>query len=169
VFLSSRHTIGLPAATARARLDNLVAGDGLTRASYTAYQRGLDALIRVGPLGDTPVFSKLVAVRFLEPIERDGEVTVGLRWEATGAAAGLFPVLDANLTLTPDGEQRTQLTLTGTYRAPLGRLGAVLDRALLHRLATMTMTALLSELASAIANPATVAEPWHDAALNPQE
>ncbi len=37
----------------------------------------LDALIRVGPLGDAPLVSKLVAVRFLEPVEWAGVTTVG--------------------------------------------------------------------------------------------
>jgi hypothetical protein len=68
-------------------------------------------------------------VCFLEPVERGGVTTMGLRWEATGPAAGLFPVVDANITLTPDGDRRTQMAFTGTYRAPLGRLGAGLERA----------------------------------------
>lgn len=170
MFIASRHTIGLPPPAARARLANLVTGSGLHRASHTAYQHGLDVLIRVGPLGDAPLTSKLVAVRFLEPVERDGVTTVGLRWEATGPAAGLFPVLDANLTLTPEGEDRTELAVTGTYRAPFGRVGAALDKALLHRLASMTMAALLTELAAAITSPATAAEPSPEAAtLNPEE
>ncbi len=170
MFIASRCIISLPAATTRARLANLVTGGGLHRASHTAYSSGLDALIRVGPLGDTPLISKLVAVRFLEPVERDGVTTTGLRWEATGPAAGLFPVLDANLTLTPHGEDRTELALTGTYRAPFGRVGAALDRALLHRLATMTAAALLTELANAITSPAAAAEPGQQTAtLNPEE
>ncbi len=170
MFIASRYIISLPAATARARLANLVTGGGLHRASHTAYSSGLDALIRVGPLGDAPLVSKLVAVRFLEPIEREGVTTVGLRWEATGPVTGLFPVLDANLTLTPRGEDRTELTLTGTYRAPFGRVGAALDRALLHRLATMTVAALLTEVSNAITSPAAAAEPGQQTAtLNPEE
>ncbi len=169
MFIASQQTIDTPYATARSRLASLVDGGGLRRASHTAYQHGLDALIRVGPFGDDPVLSKLVAVRFLEPAERDNVTTVGLRWEATGSAAGLFPVLDANLTLTPDGEHRAQLTLTGTYRAPFGRLGAALDRALLRRVATMTAAALLTELASAITSPATAVQPRLRPVLNPEE
>ncbi len=136
MFIDSHQAIDLPYDTARARLASLVDGGGVRRASDAAYAHGLDALMRVGPFGDGLVVSKLVAVRFLEPVERDSVTTVGLRWEATGPAAGLFPVLDADLTLTPGGGHRAQLALTGTYRAPFGRLGAALDRALLHRVAT---------------------------------
>lgn len=64
--------------------------------------------------------------------DRGSATTVGLRWEPTGAAAGQFPVLDADITLTPEGEHRTRLALAGTYRAPLGRLGAGLDKAILQ-------------------------------------
>lgn len=161
MFVATRYTIDLPAATTQARLASIVTGSGLYRASYAAYSRGLDALIRVGPFGDAPLMSKLVAVRFLEPVEREGVTTVGLRWEATAPAAGLFPALDANLTLTSDGEDRTHLAVTGTYRVPVGRAGAVLDKALLHRLATMTVAALLTELADAITSPSTRLNPAH--------
>lgn len=169
VFIAAQRILNLPCPAARARLVKLIEGGGLNRASRTAYQDGLQAVIRVGPLGDVPGASKLVSVRFLEPIERDGVTTMGLRWEATGATAGLFPVLDANLTLTPEGDDRTQLTCTGTYRAPLGRFGAALDRALLHHLATTTISALLTGLATAITHPATAAGTHPDPALSPRE
>ena len=111
-------------------------------------------LLRVGPLGDRPRGFRLAAVRFLEPVDGNSTTTVGLRWEATGSAAGLFPVLDANLTLTPDGGDRSQLTLIGTYRAPSGRLGAALDRVTLHQLADETVATMLAdELVAAPRDP----------------
>lgn len=148
----------MPWQAARARLVNLAEGGGLARVSHTAYQHGLTALMRVGPLGDLPVASKLVAVRFLEPVDRGEVTTMGLRWEATGPTAGLFPVLDANITLTPDGDDRSQMAFTGTYRAPLGRLGVGLDKAILHRVATATIRALLADVAGALTNSAVAAE-----------
>lgn len=168
MFTASQRILNLPA-VARARLGSLVTGGGLHRASHTAYQRGLDALIRVGPRGDLPGASKLVAVRLLEPVDRDGVTTVGLRWEATGPAAGLFPVLDANLTLTPDDGGRSSLELVGTYRVPLGWLGVALDKAVLHHLATATVSALLTELATAITNPAATAARAGPPILSPEE
>lgn len=156
VFLTSERTLDVPCQTAQARLANLVNGGGLHRASHTAYQKGLKALIRVGPLGDLPGTSKLVQIAFLEPVERNGVTTTGLRWEATGATAGLFPVLDANIALSPEGD-RTRLSFAGTYRPPLGRLGAGLDKAIMHRVATGTIRALLADIASALTTPATAA------------
>ena len=70
MFLASERIIDVPWQAARARLVNLAEGGGLSRVSHSAYQRGLKGVIRVGPLGDVPGVSKLVAVRFLEPLDR---------------------------------------------------------------------------------------------------
>jgi hypothetical protein len=60
---------------------------------------------RSWPSGDAPGVSKLVQVRFLNLVHRSATMTVPLRWEVTGAAGGLFPVLDADLTQS-DGLDR---------------------------------------------------------------
>jgi hypothetical protein len=143
---------------AQARLVNLAHGKGLSDASQDAYEGGLARLIRVGPLGDVPGASKLVRVRFLDPVYRDDAMTLGLRWEATGVSGGLFPVLDADITLTAAGEHSTRLALAGSYRPPLGRLGAELDRVILNQVATATIRALLQEVADALASPRPAAE-----------
>ena len=128
-------------------------GGGLTAVSEDAYEGALASLIRVGPFGDVPVVSKLVQVRSIGPVKREGVTTVWLRWEATGAANGLFPVLDADLLLTADGPGRSQVMLNGCYRPPFGRLGAGLDRALMHRVAAATIRALLRSVADGLATP----------------
>ena len=159
VFIASECSVDVPLSTARARLAELADHGGLDPASRSAYDHGLRILIRVGPFGDALGASKLVEVRFLEPVDREGVTTVGLRWEATGPAAGLFPVLDANITLRADGAGRTKVTFAGAYRAPLGRLGAGLDRAVMHRVADATIGVLLADLAAALAGPSAGAVP----------
>lgn len=166
MFTVSEHTLDVASPAARARLANLIGGGTLNRASHSAYQHGLAALIRVGPLGDVPLASKLVAVRFLEPVERDGVTTTGLRWEATGPAASFFPVLDANITLTPDGPDHTRLTIAAAYRPPLGPLGAALDRTLLHHLATATLHNLATSIVTALT--ATAPAPRANTSAQPQ-
>ena len=69
-----------------------------------------------------------------KPASRSGAVHVPISWKATGPDA-LFPVLEADLILEPVGDEITQITLRGSYKPPLGAVGKVLDRALLHRLA----------------------------------
>jgi hypothetical protein len=144
---------------AGARLAQIAAAGGLTRPSQAAYRDGLTHLARVGPLGDIPGVSKLVAVRVLDPAYREDTMTVALRWEATGAAGSLFPVLDANISLSPAGDQATRLALSGAYRAPLGRVGAALDKAILNRVAAATVHALLHGIAGSLTSPATAEHP----------
>ncbi len=116
-------------------------------------------MLRVGPFGGMSGLSKLVRVQFLEPVERGGTLTIPLRWEATGAAGDLFPVLDADLILARNGGDQTLLALAGSYRPPLGKAGTVLDRAIMHRIATATIRSLLHSLAEAIGNGAPQAQP----------
>ena len=68
-----------------------------------------------------------------------------------GAGGRLFPVLDADLTLAPAGQNAASLRLDGTYRPPLGSLGAELDRLLLHRVAEATIHNFLERVAAALA------------------
>jgi hypothetical protein len=124
--------------------------------------------VRVGPLGTAPGLSKLVEVRLLDPVNRGDSAVLALRWEATGPGGGFFPVLDADIALTPAGGHSTRLSLAGSYRPPLGAVGAALDRAILHKVADATIRSLLTRVADALAGPPDppdrrpkVAQRWH--------
>lgn len=132
------------------RLASLIQDGRLRAASEAAYQDGFTTVIRVGPFGDRPVASKRVRARFLDPVSRSATMTVAVRWEATGFAGTMFPVFDADIILSPADGGATRLALTGIYRPPLDRLGATLDRLILHRVATATIRALLERIASAL-------------------
>jgi hypothetical protein len=138
-----------------ARLANLTAGGSLIQASHAAWGEGI---ARVGPIGPVPGMSKLVRIRFREPVQHGGMLVLTLRWEATGASGALFPVLDADITLAPDGDQTTLIGLRGVYRPPAGAVGAGLDRAIMHRVATATIRSLLSQITDAITHPAPARE-----------
>lgn len=101
---------------ARPRLVTLASSRALVDASRAAYEEGLTSLIRTGPTLAEAAESRLARVKFLLPVERPDTTTVGLRWEASDAAAGLFPVLDADITLAVTSEHTTTLTLSGVYR-----------------------------------------------------
>jgi hypothetical protein len=138
---------------ARARLPDLATGVWLSNASEGAYDEGLVGLIRVGPLGGVPGMSKLVRVQVRDPVIRDNSAVLTLRWEATGPGGGLFPALDADITLAPEGADKTRLSLAGAYRPPFAGLGIGLDRTILRRVATATIRSLLSRVAVAITHP----------------
>ena len=113
---------------ARFRPANLIHENTLLTASRHAYGEG-QAAVRVGPVGDAPGLSKLVDVQFRDLVTRGDNVLLTLRWEASGGRGGLFPALDADITLSPSGEHACVLRLDGAYRPPLGGIGAGLDRA----------------------------------------
>ena len=94
----------------------------------------------------------------------DDSAWLPLRWEAAGPGGGLFPVLDADITLIPAGTHSATLTLTGAYRPPLGAVGAGLDRVIVHRIATATVRAFLHRVARAITHPARAARSGAQAA-----
>jgi hypothetical protein len=158
MFVGDEVILGISFGSAQARLANLAHHGALTSVSEGAYGDGLAGLIRVGPIGAVPGVSKLVEVCFRDLVTHDDTALLTVRWEATGPGGGLFPALDADITLSPAGEQATRLTLAGAYRPPLAGLGAGLDRAILHRVATATIRSLLSRMADALADPDRVAD-----------
>jgi hypothetical protein len=164
VFVGDEVVLDVSFTAARARLANLTRGGVLLDASKDAYGDGITGLARVGPLGSAPGMSRLVQVHFQDLCAADDSAGLALRWEVTGPGGGLFPGLDADITLTRAGNQATLLKLNGAYRPPFGTLGAELDRAILHRVATATIRAFLNRVADAIVHPADAAEPGTDVA-----
>ncbi len=153
MFVGDEVRVEISATAAAARLANLMSGSSLMRASEQAWG---DGIARVGPV---PGLSRLVRVRFLDPVQRGAVTVLTLRWEAVGATGRAFPVLDADITLVPDGERATLLGLDGVYRPPGGAVGAGLDRVILHRIASATVRSFLACIAEVITSPAAAAEP----------
>jgi len=102
-----------------------------------------------------------VEVRFRDLIFHGQSAVLTLRWEATGPGGGLFPALDADITLTPDGDNATLLAISGAYRPPLGKLGATIDRTILRRVTTATARSFLTGIGNAISDPATARSGEH--------
>jgi hypothetical protein len=153
MFVSDEVRVDVSFAAASLRLADLAGSGSLTRASHTAWGEGL---ARVGPARGISGLSKLVHVQIRNPVQRDGIATLTLRWQATGAAGGLFPVLDADITVIPNGEQTVLIGLDGVYRPPGGAVGVSLDKVILHRVATATVHSFLKRIADAIAAPAPI-------------
>jgi hypothetical protein len=160
MFVSDDRVLPVSFAVAAARLGELARCHRLDGLSERVYHGGVEYLLRVGPAGAVPGASRLVRVRFTDPVYRDQEMAVALRWEATGATGGLFPALDADIRIAGQGGHQTRVTLTGSYRPPLGALGGRLDRLLLRAVATATIRALLIRIAAALEGaPAQASEP----------
>lgn len=139
MFVGDEVRLDVSFAVARERLNRLSASGALLGTSEDAYGHA-----RVGMAG----VSKLVRVQVRELAWTDLSAGLALRWEATGPGGGLFPVLDADLRLAPDGDDGTLLTMAGAYRPPFGSLGEALDRAILHRVAVATVRSFLTQVAA---------------------
>ena len=144
MFVGDEARLDVACAVARERLLRLGGTGALFAPSADAY-----GLARVGPGG----VSKLIRVQARELARADGPAGLALRWEAAGAGSGLFPVLDADLTLTDLGAEGTLVKLAGVYRPPFGALGDALDRAGLHRVAEATIKGFLAQVAGELALP----------------
>ncbi|MBC7560760.1 MAG: hypothetical protein H7270_15745 [Dermatophilaceae bacterium] len=140
--------VPLPIARVRHRL--LAAVNGLWQhVAEAAYDEGEDLLGRVGPFGPVPGLSKAVSMRVGNARDRGEGFVIPLQWSATGPTE-LFPVMLADLEITPLGADESQLRLSGSYDPPLGPIGRQLDRLLLHQLAEATVRALLGQLVAAL-------------------
>ena len=150
VFVGAEAVLDVGFDDARAGLVRAVSGEWLAAASADAYGEWNNYLARVGPRGAGWGMSWLVEVRFRELVTKGNSAVLIVRWEAVGSGGGWFPVLDADITLTPYGSAASLLALSGAYRPPLGALGAALDRVLLHRVAEATIQGFVNQLGEAV-------------------
>lgn len=66
----------------------------------------------------------------------------------------LYPAFDAAVAVTAIDDTSCLLTIAGTYEPPFGRFGAVLDRTVMHGLATSTATDFADRLGRALVHDA---------------
>jgi hypothetical protein len=66
----------------------------------------------------------------------------------------LFPAFDAQVAVTAIDDTSCLLTIAGTYDPPFGRVGAVLDRTVMHGVAAATTTDFADRLGHALAHDA---------------
>ena len=88
---------------------------------------------------------KLVEISFGQPVRAFGQARLPMSWSATGPAR-LFPSFEADLEIAALGPARTQISISGRYRPPMGAVGRVFDRALLHRVAEATVKDFLDRV-----------------------
>ena len=81
---------------------------------------------------------KRVTVDLGEPETTGNWTNVPISWKATFPEQ-LFPVLTGRLELVPVDKDVTRLTVSGMYAPPLGRLGSLIDDAVMHSVAEATV------------------------------
>jgi hypothetical protein len=75
-----------------------------------------------------------------------------VRWHAA-ANAGLFPALDGHIEVAALGAGATQLGISANYKPPLGLIGELADRTLLHRVAEVTVKDFMERVADRLKAP----------------
>jgi hypothetical protein len=148
MFVGDKVMVDASFDAARARLADFMGTDLLRSASEDAYGAGITGLARVDALG----LNKVVRVHVRRLAETGGQGGFAIRWEACGLGGAFFPSLDADIRLVPATDRTTLLVLAGVYRPPLGPLGSALDRAALHRVASITVRNFLGRLAAGISS-----------------
>lgn len=148
MFVRAELLLGLPFDSAVGALERAMADGGLVSESHQAMSDGLGFVMPVGPRGSR-FPAREVIVRLLPPRRVGQSLFVGLRWETTGPTGRLFPALDADLEVASEGDGATsRLSIIGRYQPPLAALGETLDRVVMSKVASATMTAMLREVAA---------------------
>jgi hypothetical protein len=121
-----------------------------------AYREGEHLRDKVCVRNGRPGIAKTVQLLAGTPLRGAQQTTLPFAWEATGTP-GLFPKLDADLVVAAVGPDLCQVAVRGTYDPPLGSLGRVLDRALLHRVAEASVKGFVDLVAESLAGTAAAA------------
>lgn len=89
---------------------------------------------------------KRVTVQLGEPEKKGDWTNVPISWKATFPEQ-LFPVLVGRIELVAVDREVTRLTVSGMYEPPLGRLGALIDDAVMHSVAEATVREVTESIA----------------------
>ena len=136
----------IPWEAASRGLQNALANSGLVAESSRAAADGLEFVMPVGPRGGDHLAAHDVRVQIRSMSSREHTLVAALRWDPSGPSRHVLPSLDGNLTLADAGPEGSLLSIVAAYRPPLGIVGTVVDRAVMSRVATATMKALLREI-----------------------
>jgi hypothetical protein len=136
VFLRSHVVVARPVEEVEARM---VAGarNWLPEIATQANGNGHRLLTELGFDVGKRRISRRIAVEVGAANVASGLMYLPIRWRAA-SDAGIFPTLEGDLEVAALGS-RTQLALSATYEPPLGLIGKVADRAVLHRVAEVTV------------------------------
>jgi hypothetical protein len=143
--------VGLSFPIAQARLADAVGQGSLGRISAGAYRDGLADLIPSGQRGAAPGLPELAEVHCRELVAHGESAVLTLRWEALLPGGGLFPALDADITLVPVGRDATRFSMAGVYRSPSAWRSADSRPSVWRRTAAATIRAFLARLPAVLA------------------
>jgi hypothetical protein len=108
---------------------------------------------RLGPLEiATDIDIRVVAIEESTALLDTPTTRITLEWQAA-RHPGLFPTMQAVLSIYALTATVTQLDLQGDYEPPLGPLGRVIDAALGHRVAEASVHRFIEQVGSHLREP----------------
>ena len=155
MFIAAKVRLDAGFNDAQAKLADMAGGGLLGRASGSAYDEWQAALARAGSQGIMLGMSRLARVRVRDAAVQGDSAIWAMRWEIVSRRGALVPALDAEIKLTPDGEDATLLAVSGACRPALAELATGLDPAVMHQVTQATIQAFASHIATDIADPVT--------------
>jgi hypothetical protein len=123
-----------------------------------AEARGDWLLAEIGMGASPSPISTCVELQVSQAIRFPSKTVLPISWRPAFLSA-LTPTLDADIELGELGHRRTQLSISARYTPPLGPLSRALDRALLHRVAEVTVKDFLDRVAERLSSPSVVQTP----------
>lgn len=102
---------------------------------------------------------KEVCFRVADYADVPGPLPLGrvqLSWEPLDHT-DIYPIVTADLEIEPIDHERTMVSLLASYTPPLGRIGAVVDRVAMHRLAESALRRFFERLVAEIKTSAAAA------------
>jgi hypothetical protein len=115
-----------------------------------AEARGKQLLAEVGFGLEGRRLEKQVEIEVGQPVRFPTKTVLPMSWRPTGTQV-LFPLFEADIEVAALGLGQTQLSVSARYRPPLGVVGRVIDRAVMHRVAEATVKDFLDRAADALA------------------
>ena len=122
-------------------------GETIAASADSAYRMGEGLLMKIGGAA----VAKTVFLDLRTPVRGAAATTLPLEWWATGTPA-LFPKMEAELTVADMGGSLPQVQLQGNYQPPLGSVGRILDRAVLHRFAEASVKDFVDRIVAVLSH-----------------
>ena len=119
----------------------------LSPLASAATEDGEALRMRIGPSWAAGIVTREVSVTLGPWRPRGDAISRSLAWRASELQS-LFPLLEGDIELAPIGEEGSRISLAVVYTPPLGGMGALVDRAVLHRVAASTVRSFISKVAS---------------------
>ena len=141
--------VDLPFAEAERRLLECP-DDWIPGLAREAQNRGEDLLAHVGFGPEHLRVTRDVRITLGTPVEFPSKTVLPISWRAVNRES-LFPSLEGDIEVASLGPERSQLAISARYRPPMGVIGNVMDKALLHRVAEATVKDFLDRAAGRIA------------------